>query len=246
MFAGQAPPFGWYCNASKSRTSAPRSTAICVTSPVAPGWFVDSSPRSSATRKHRPPAARTTVVATIVWSPQRARQPFSVRASSASGDLGKVWMSGALGVLAQRGRDRMSRAVADLQQALARRAAAAREAIAAVLARELDAELLEPVDRGRRLAGEDLDELPVGGLVRGLPDVVCVLLRRVVLAEGCLDPALRLGRVARLQRPLRGERDPRAGPLRGDGRREAGGPATDHEHVKRGVRHDHRTLTRFD
>ena len=59
----------------------------------------------------------------------------------------------------------MSRAVTDLQQALARRAAAAREAIAAVLARELDAELLEPVDRGRRLAGEDLDELPVGGLV---------------------------------------------------------------------------------
>ena len=59
----------------------------------------------------------------------------------------------------------MSRAVADLQQALARRAAAAREAIAAVLARELDAELLEPVDCGRRLAGEDLDELPVGGLV---------------------------------------------------------------------------------
>ena len=34
--------------------------------------------------------ARTTVVASIVWSPQRARQPFSVRASSASGDLGKV------------------------------------------------------------------------------------------------------------------------------------------------------------
>src|SRR5919206_233302 len=53
MFGGHAPPFGWYCSASKSRTSAPRSRAICVTSPVAPGWFVESSPRSSATRKQR-------------------------------------------------------------------------------------------------------------------------------------------------------------------------------------------------
>ena len=59
----------------------------------------------------------------------------------------------------------MPRAVAYLQQSLARRSAAAREAIAAVLARELDAQLLEPVDRGRRLPGENLDELPVGGLV---------------------------------------------------------------------------------
>ena len=36
-----------------------------VTSPVAFGWFVDSSPRSSASRKQRPPAASTTVVASI-------------------------------------------------------------------------------------------------------------------------------------------------------------------------------------
>src|ERR671931_653242 len=117
MFGGHAPPFGWYCSASKSRSSEPRSTAICVTSPVAPGWFVDSSPRSWATRKHRPPAARTTVVASIVWSPQRGP-------------------------------------------------------VAAVLPSELDAELLEPVDRRRGLRGEDLDELAVGGLVRGLPDVL--------------------------------------------------------------------------
>ena len=48
MFAGHAPPFGWYCSASRSRASAPSSSAIFVTSPVAPGWFVESSPRSSA------------------------------------------------------------------------------------------------------------------------------------------------------------------------------------------------------
>ena len=60
--------------------------------------------------------------------------------------------------LAQALRDRVAGAVADLEQALARRAAAAGEAVAAVLARELDAELLEPVDRARRLAGEHLDE----------------------------------------------------------------------------------------
>jgi len=47
--------------------------------------------------------------------------------------------------LTQRLRDRVSRAVADLEQPLASRAAAAGEPVAAVLARELDAELLEPV-----------------------------------------------------------------------------------------------------
>jgi hypothetical protein len=75
MFGGQAPPFGWYWIASKSRTSAPTPTAISVTSPVAPGWFVQSSPRSSAMRQQRPPAARTTVAASMTCSPHRARQP---------------------------------------------------------------------------------------------------------------------------------------------------------------------------
>ena len=81
--------------------------------------------------------------------------------------------------LAQRLRDRVAGAVADLEQALLRRAAAAGEPVAAVLARELDPELLEPVDRARRLAGQDLDQPPVGGLVRGAPDVLGVLLGRV-------------------------------------------------------------------
>ena len=73
---------------------------------------------------------------------------------------------------AQRGRDRVARAVADLQQALARRPAAAREAVAAVgVVRELDAEALEPRDRVGRLGREHLDEPRVGRVVRALDDV---------------------------------------------------------------------------
>jgi hypothetical protein len=79
--------------------------------------------------------------------------------------------------LAQAFRDCVTRPVADLEQALPRRASAAREPVAAVLARELDAELLEPVDRAGRLGGQDLDEPAVRGLVRALPDVLGVLLR---------------------------------------------------------------------
>ena len=68
---------------------------------------------------------------------------------------------------AQRGRDRVAGAIAHLQQALARRAAAASKAIAAVRrAGEGDSELLEARDRVGRLAGQHLDEPRVGGLVR--------------------------------------------------------------------------------
>jgi len=52
------------------------------------------------------------------------------------------------------------------------------------------------VDRARRLAGQHLDQLAVGRLVRALPDVFRVLLGGVVVPEGGLDPALGLGRVA--------------------------------------------------
>src|SRR5205085_9282471 len=104
----------------------------------------------------------------------------------------------------------------------------------AALAGELDAELLEPVDRGRRLGAEDLHQLPVGRLVRRLPDVLGVLLRRVVLAEIRLDPALRLRRVARLERALRRDSDARAGAVSGDGSSQPAGAAADHEHVERG------------
>jgi hypothetical protein len=151
---------------------------------------------------------------------------------------------GLLDRVAQCRRDRVPGPVADLQEALARCAAATGEPVAAVLARELDAELLEPADRGGRLGGEDLDEVPVGGLVGGVPDVLGVLLGRIVLAERGLDAALRLGRVARLQRALRRDGDTRAGAVRRDGGGEPGGAAADHEHVERGVRHDRETIPR--
>ena len=88
----------------------------------------------------------------------RARQPFSAGSSSRSGEFGTTLDVARLGRLAQRLRDRVPRAVADLEQALLRRAAAAGEPVAAVLPRELDAELLEPVDRAGRLGGQHLDE----------------------------------------------------------------------------------------
>ena len=126
----------------------------------------------------------------------------------------------------------MAGPVADLEQALPGGAAAAGEPVAAVLARELDAELLEPVDRARRLAGQHLDESPVGGLVRALPDVLGMLLGRVVVAERGLDAALRLRRVAGLDRVLRDEPDACSGPIGGHGGGEARGAAADHEHVE--------------
>ena len=98
-------------------------------------------------------------------------------------------------------RDRVAGAVADLRRAFGSRRRSG-QAVAAVLARELDALLLERMDRRRRLGGEHLGEPAVGRLVRTLPDVLGMLLGQSVLAEGRLDPALRLGRVARLERAL--------------------------------------------
>ena len=134
--------------------------------------------------------------------------------------------------LAERLRDRVAGAVADLEQPLARCAAAAREAVAAVLAGEGAAELLEPVDRALRVTDEGLDEARVRGLVRRAHDVLGVQLRRVVGAEGGLDPALGLGRVVRLDRALGRERDARSGAIGGDGGSETRGTAADHEHVE--------------
>ena len=78
---------------------------------------------------------------------------------------------------AQRLRDRMAGPVADLEQPLARGAAAAREPVAAVLPRELDPAFLEPVDRIGSLAGQNLHQAAVRGLVRALPHVLGVLRR---------------------------------------------------------------------
>src|SRR6266576_4257174 len=119
----------------------------------------------------------------------------------------------------------MAGAIADLEQSFARSAAALCEPVAAVLARELNPELFEPVDRTRRLTCQQLDEPAVGGLVRALPDVLGVLLGRVVAAEGGLDPALRLRRRAGLQRALGGERDGAPPEVPPAGRGDDGGAA---------------------
>ena len=174
---------------------------------------------------------------------RRARQPCSRRSSERSGLFGERRRRARLERLAQRLRDRVAGAVADLEQALARRAAAAREAVAAVLARELDAELLEPVDRRRRLRREHRRRgcrSAVSWLDFQTSSACCS--GESSLAERRLDPALRLRGVARLERSLGRERDARAGPLGGDGGRETGGAAADHEHVEgRGRGHDQRS-----
>jgi hypothetical protein len=59
-----------------------------------------------------------------------------------------------------------------------------------------------------------------------------VLLGRVVLAEGGLDPTLGFRRVARLNGIFRNEGDAYTRALRRDGRGEAGSAASDHEHVE--------------
>src|SRR5206468_12347645 len=100
------------------------------------------------------------------------------------------------------GRDRVAGAVADLEPAPRRRAAAAGEPVAAVLLRERDPELLEPVDRRRGLARQQLDEPQVRRLVARAPDVLRVPSGRVVLAERGLDAALRLRGVTGLDRAL--------------------------------------------
>ena len=74
--------------------------------------------------------------------------------------------------------------------------------------------------------------MPVGRLVRRLPDVLRVLLGRVVVAEGRLDTALGLRRVARLNRILGDEPDACSGPIGGHRGGKARGPAPDHEHVE--------------
>ena len=234
MFGGHAPPFGWYWSASKSRTSAPSSTRDLRH--LAGGTRDGSSKarrapplRGSTARPLRGPPCVASI--DVIRRSARASRSRSGRARRAV-TCGNGVRCPSLERLAQSLRDRVAGAVADLQQALARRAAAAGEAVAAVLARELDAELLEPVDRGRRFGGEDLDQPPVGGLVGRLPDVLRVLLGRVVVTERRLDAALRLGRVAGLQRAFRRQRDACACALGRDGGGEARGAAADHEHVE--------------
>ena len=158
--------------------------------------------RGSSGRPRRGRRSRRDLDLVAGLEPARRAPAVLALPSAASGWCGSGVAVRGLEGLAQRLRDRVAGAVADLEEALARRAAAAGEPVAAVLARELDAVLLEPVDRARRLAGQDLDQAPVRRLVRALPDVLGVLLGRVVVGERRLDPALRLRRVAGLQRSL--------------------------------------------
>ena len=186
------------------------------------------APPGSSGRRQR----ASTVAASSSCSPQVARQPFSPGSSAESGLFGEQRSAAGLERVAERLRDRVPGAVAHLEQALRGGAAAAGEPVAAVLPRELDPELLEPVDRALRVAREDLDEAHVGAVVRALEDVRGVLLGRVVVPERRLDPALRLRGVARLDRALGGKADAGAGALGRDGRGEPGGAAADHEHVE--------------
>ena len=162
------------------------------------------------------PGASTTVPASIVCSPQTARQPVAVGSRLCSG----AFSNDVPEPPSQASRSPFVIAWPVRSPTWSSRFCEAppqlREPVAAVLARELDPELLEPVDRVGRLARQDLDEAAVGGLVGGAPDVLGVLLGRVLGAERGLDPALRLRGVVRLQRALRRDGDPRARALGGD------------------------------
>src|SRR5918995_1837592 len=67
--------------------------------------------------------------------------------------------------LAQRSGDRKAGAVTDLQKTPSACPTTTREPVAPVVACELDAVLLQPVNGPRRLAREDLDEAQIGGLM---------------------------------------------------------------------------------
>jgi hypothetical protein len=122
--------------------------------------------------------------------------------------------------------------VADLQQALAGRSAAAGQPVAAVaVAGELDPEAAEPLDGARRLPGQDLDQPRVRGVVRALDDVRGVDRDVVVLAERRLDPALGLRGVRGRQPELGRQQHARARVRGSEGGLQAGAAGADHQHV---------------
>ena len=178
---------------------------------------MENVPSRLASAKQRPPAASTTApAATARLSPSRRaeRRTPARRHGIERQQRGVVERLDALvggDGAAQRGGDGVARAIADLQQPLARRTATAREAVAAVaVVREGDAEALQALDRGGRLGGERCDEAGVGRLVRAVHDVLGVHRGRVVVAECRLDAALRLGRVGRREPELGREQHSRA------------------------------------
>ena len=205
-----------------------------VTSPVAFGWFVESSPRSSASLKQRPPAARTTVAAsTHVLAAVRAPAVLARLERRAAGCSGascrrppRTPRAGAF-VIAWPVRS------PTWSRRFARRAAAAGEAVAAVLARERDAELLEPVDRGRRLARER----PRRGAGRRSrasssrrPAACCS--GESSSPKAAWMPPCALAELQAWSEPFVASADAGAGALGRDRGGQAGGAAADHEHVE--------------
>ena len=212
---------------------------MSVTSPVAPGGVGGERPEAlglgeaaPAGREHDG-ARRDRQTLASLRRPSVARHPDAVVSSASSGAWSSVSMRASdADRLAQGRRDGVAGAVTDLQQSLARRAAAAREPVAAVgVVRERDAEALEPRDRVRRLRGQRGDEARVGRLVRALHDVLGVHRRRVVVAERRLDAALRLGRVGGREPELRREHHARAGIGGRERGRQPGHAGADHEDV---------------
>ena len=161
------------------------------------------------------------------------RQPCSAGSRLSSGLFGSAVPAAALEGLAQRLRDRVPGAVADLEQPVPRGAAAAGEPVAAVRARERDAVLLEPVDRARRVAGQRLAPAPCPRSRASCARrrLACGPASRPAPSAAWMPPCA-FEELFGLQRRLRRDGHARARPLRGHGGGEAGGPAADHEHVE--------------
>ena len=144
---------------------------------------------------------------------------------------------------AQRGRDRMPGAIADLQEPLARGSAAAREPVAPVaIVREGNAEALEPLDRAGRLGRERSHEPRIRRLVRAVHDVLGVHRGRVVIAKSGLDTALRLGGVGRSEPELGSEQNARAGVGGRKRGSQPGNAGANHKHIAAPLRHGDRLM----
>ena len=240
MFGGHAPPFGWYCSASRSRASAPSRD----------GELRHLAGRVRVVRRELADPLGLGVAASSGSEHDRAgvddvvadpRAPASVGLDELTERrVGEARAGAGLPRLAQLLGDRVPGAVADLEQAL--RATSRRSARAGSRrsrgvnstpssSSQWIADWASPVSTSTRRE--------VGRLVRGAPDVGSVLLGRVVRAERRLDAALRLRRVVRLQRALGRESDTGARAFSRDRGSKAGGPAADHEHVEGGDRRLH-------
>jgi hypothetical protein len=99
---------------------------------------------------------------------------------------------------------------------------------------ELDAELDEVADAGRRLVGQNRDRTGSADAATGSERVLGVEGRIVVLADGGGDPALGEQAGRRQQRPLRENQDVTLGGC-AERREEPGDAAPDHDEGKLGI-----------